>query len=52
MSLATKFGRVVTYLKRLSPIKSHEPFIMWSLKSSDKLKTLDLHYQKAYDHQT
>ena len=52
MSMATKFGRVVTYLKWLPPIKSHEPLIKWSLKSRDKLKTLDLHYQKANDHQT
>ena len=30
--MATKLGKVVTYYKKLDPIKSHSPLNTWSLK--------------------
>ena len=30
MPMATQLGRVVTYHKGLPPMKSHDPFTMWS----------------------
>ena len=52
MSVETKPGRVVTYKEGLSPIMSHDPLIIWSFESCDKLKSLCLHYKSAYGHQT
>ena len=47
--MATKHGKVVTYLEGLPAINSHNPLNSWSL---EKLKTIHLHYHNAYDHQT
>ena len=46
-----KTGRMVTYLERLLPTKSHDPSITCSSTSCDKLKPLYLHYNNAYRHQ-
>ena len=34
MSMVTKLGRMVTYYEEHPPIKSHEPLITWSLKTT------------------
>ena len=50
--MATKLGRMVTYLDFLLLIKSHDPLIMWSCKIMWKLKSFYLHYHSAYGHRT
>ena len=42
--MATKFDRLVSNLGCYLPLKSHDPLIMWSWRSRDKLKLLYLHY--------
>ena len=36
--MATNFDRVVTYLERLPPIKSHDPLITWSCEMRWQIK--------------
>ena len=36
--MTTKFGMIMTL--RLSPIKLHDPFVMWSLETIWKTKTI------------
>ena len=49
MSMATKLGRMVTYLDDLLPIKSHDPLIT---QSFEIILSLYLHYHSAYGQQT
>ena len=50
--MATKFGRMVTYLDDLLPLKSYDPFMTWSCKITWQIKALYLQYHSAYGHQT
>ena len=50
--MAIRLGKVVTYHKKLSPIKSYDPLITCLTRSRDKLKPLYLHYHNVYSHQT
>ena len=43
--MAMKLDKVVTYYKKLQPIKSHNLLKTWS---RDKLKTVYLHYHSTY----
>ena len=40
MPMTTKLGTVVTYHKELSPIKSHDPLIMWSREIMWQIKII------------
>ena len=40
ISIATKFGRLVTYHEEFPPIRLHEPLITWSWKITWKTMTL------------
>ena len=51
MPIATKLGMLVIYHKRLLPIKSHDPLIIWWCKITWQTKTC-LHYHGACGHQT
>ena len=48
-SMATKAGRVVTYGQKTPPTKLRDLLITWS---RGKCKTLHLHFNNTYDHQT
>ena len=48
VSMATKLGRMITYLDRLLPIKGYDPLITWFC---DKPKLLYLQYHRIYGHQ-
>ena len=48
--MATKLGRMVTYLEGLTTIKSHNILITWSCKAMWQTKSLYLYYQSAYGH--
>ena len=48
MPITTKLGRMVTYQERLSTIESHDPLVMFFVKSRDKLKSSYLQQQNAY----
>ena len=37
--MATKLGRMVTYLDGLLPIKSHDPLITWSCEIPGQIKS-------------
>ena len=52
MSMATKLGRVGTYLEGLLPIKSYDSELHGFSKSCDKLRTLYCDYRNVYEHQT
>ena len=57
MSMATKLRRVLIYDEegkgKGPPIKLHDPLNSWTGEVTWKtLKTLYLHYQNTYDHQT
>ena len=43
MPMATKFGRLVEYIVKVPPIKSHDPLIKW-FEVSDNLNTLYLQF--------
>ena len=47
--MATKLGKVVTYVRKTPPTKLCDLLIKWS---PDKCKTLYLHFCNTYDHQT
>ena len=49
VSMATKPGRVVTYDRKTPPTKLRDLLITWS---RGKCKTLHLHFNNTYDHQT
>ena len=49
--MATKLGKVITYHEGLQPIKAYDS-LRGLFQSHDKIKTLYLHYQSAYGHQT
>ena len=49
VSLATKFVRMVTYLDRLQPIKTHDLSSRGLARSHDILKPSYLHYQAWQD---
>ena len=46
----TKYGKVVTYWKRLPSPNSYDPKKGGLMRSRDKLNTLYLHLQKTYGH--
>ena len=50
--MATKLGRMVTYIDGLTPINLHQPLITWSWGITCKLKSLYLYCHRAYDHRT
>ena len=50
MPMATRLGRMITYLDVLLPMKSSDPLNTSS--SRDKLKALQLQYNSAYRLQT
>ena len=50
--MATKLDRVMNYLDELLPIKSHHLWSRDRVRSRGKLKSLYLHFQSAYGHQT
>ena len=50
--MATKLGRMVTYLDGLLPMKSHDPLITWSCEITGSRKPLYFHNHSAYGHQT
>ena len=52
MSMATKPGRIVTYLEWVLPIKSRDHKSRGLAKSRAKLITLYIHYHDAYGSQT
>ena len=47
--MATKCGNLVTYYKKMQPIKYHNPL---NTRSHDKLKTFYLYHHNAYGYQT
>ena len=54
-SMATNFGSVMTYHKTVCdylPKKSDDPYIIWYLRSRDKLRPLCLCYHTDDGHQT
>ena len=50
--MATKLGKMVTYIDGLTPINLHQPLITWSWGITCKLKSLYLYCHRAYDHRT
>ena len=51
--IATKLGRMVTYLEQLSPVKLFDPLVMWSYKITWQTKTIITPLpQCLYGHQT
>ena len=50
--MATKLGRMVSYLRRLPPIKLLDSWRRGIAKSPAKLKSLYLHYHGSYDRRT
>ena len=44
--------KVVTYNKKLQPIKSHKPLNTCHVRSRDKLKIFYLHHHHTYIHQS
>ena len=42
--MATKLGRMITYLEGLLPIKSHNPWIRSLAKLHEEIEALYLHY--------
>ena len=52
VSMATKLGRMITYLDGLLATEAHDPFITWSCEITWQNKPLFLQYHSAYGHQT
>ena len=50
--MATKLGRMVTYIDGLTPINLHQLWSRGLEASHGKLKSLYLYYHSAYDHWT
>ena len=46
----TRLGRMVIYLEGLLPIQLRDTFVTWLPRSQGKIKSLYLHYHKAYGH--
>ena len=52
MPMATKFDRMMAYLKWLPPIRLFDHLVLCFARSRDKLKLLYLQYRSACGHQT